>query len=338
MGSLIHRSSDLACRRVRTGSFCSNDQFLAVVTEGEEIVVSETRGRQPLHHFDPAGETVCISGAPQGPLIAVAGSEGNLSVWRVLPQQLLIGSVSLGWKPSCIAWGKNSELIAVGGQDVRLFRISEGAIQPQGISVIEWFARYRPDLLQDSALDERCLSEDGIDMRPHGQYTTKHLGVASIALARDASLLAMGFRSNTVVVIPVASLTKAQVEIESYAPPEELYASHTRWIVDLLFSKNTSELALRQSNGMGWIVDRGTRRWRLVGDCTCLGDWAFDAAIGLFHKELEALTEVRSLRTQQPIAYLPGRLELVSEDVAQSRMMIQSQWNRKISLIAVEDK
>ncbi len=338
-GNLI-RCETMETTRIIEGCFYNGDRNTAIVTEADEVIFSTFPDCAVNQRFRLSGQFSGIGGAAKAPLLGVVESEGQLNIWRTSERVELLASLQLDWNPSCLDWNVDGTIVAVGGEDARLYSINCGALKPHGISLLEWLSIHRPDLLQNSKLDEGWHSEDGSDIRPVEPFTTTKLGIASIALAEDGSALALGFRSNVAVVISTVGLMGQTAEIEHYEPREELYQVGTRWIDGIRLSRNAGELAIRQSNGMAWVVKRNTNDWRLAGNCAHLGGWVFDLESGLFSSR-NVYSQIHNLDRcdwRQAMAYLPEPMELVGSNSTRDRIVVRSRGNQKPSILCIEPK
>ncbi len=341
----VHRG---ASSRVIAGCFYDNDSRFAMATEADEIITLELERAESRQSKRLSGQFAGLAAASTAPLLGVAELEGQLNVWRYTPSGIdVLVSIELTWRPSCVACTHDGTLFAVGGQNAHLYHIIGESVQPFGIGVLEWLTKQSPDVLQNSRLDELWLSEDGQDFCPSREFETTKLGIASIALSSDGSLLAIGFRSNTVLILPVAGLEGGKASVECFQPREELYQRGTRWIVGLQFSPDGDELAVRQSNGMAWVVNRRTQEWRLTGETAGLGNWVFDLKEGFFHSRPSPYTEIHKLdechdeiRRQvkpRPFAFLSEPVELVGR-CAEQNLVVQTRGSRRPALLRLEEQ
>ncbi len=243
-----HRSS---LTEIVDGCFYGTHRGAAVATASDEIVTFKLGENVDPDRVRLSGRFAAISGAPRSDLLGVVESEGQLSLWRTCPEMNQLASMPLGWRPSCLGWSLDGAMVAVGGQDARLYRIGDESIKPHGISLLEWLETYDPQRLHNSRVDERWLSEDGLDLRPAGEFVAEALGIASVAIADDCSLLAMGFRSNTVLVLTVPGLEGHDYPIEEYVPPEEM-SPNSRWIVGVLFCAMVRSWPSANPTGWCW--------------------------------------------------------------------------------------
>ena len=296
----------------RNGIFFDQDNRIALFADSDEVILCHTAGATVYERVKTKGRIAGFGGASDVPRFAVVEEERVLTIWQTDQQAREIASESLRWTPSCVCLSRDGTIVAAGGQDAALFGVDH-KLRPFKMSVLEWLRRNRQDLLHNSRLDESWLAEDGIDLRPSGDFSTERLGISSVALSDDGSLLAMGFRSNTLACLPVRALEEDRTdnEMKVYQVPHDLSSDTTRWIVEVRLSSDGQNVAARQSGGMGLVVNRASGKWRSIGWCAALGDWAFDGKIGLFSGSFKSDTEVRDIQTGSPLAFLPQPLELV---------------------------
>jgi WD40 repeat protein len=95
----------------------------------------DTASGRVLFKLDQAGETVAFS--PNGRWIATLASSragrarvGTIRLWHADTGALACTLEDVEGRPSCLAFSRNSKLLALGGEAVALFQVSESALHP----------------------------------------------------------------------------------------------------------------------------------------------------------------------------------------------------------------
>jgi hypothetical protein len=309
------------------GCLFDHDQRVALCVEQGALLCN-------LHDFKSSmqlysGENCrVLSGCPTLPLIlTVTGS--RLQIWNVEHASYLVNEFErshfeipdeeyglyeeqpyLDWSPCCSFWSCDGRRLAVGGNDVRIFERSEASWVAARLGLLEWLRCFQPKIWEQGILDSYTLANDDGNIKNVFIPDTRELGAESIALSSDGLYVCIGFRSNVAIVIPVSCLfCCVGSEIEWYVPPSSERGS--RWIVDVCFSPDGRQVALKHSNGFAYAFERKSQDFRELGFCGKLGDWFVDSTHQLRPSVAGTETVVLEMKSGDEVALFPEIVELL---------------------------